>query len=126
MPLIKKVHKPLAVNPLAKPGPLATSPGPQPTQNLPTANVDTANVDTANINTGNGNQATPQSNWSGITTKLDWSNIKLRSVHEKAIVIAFNTDIVADMNRKLASGPGKFPPTAEQEIFLSELQHGVS
>ena len=39
MPLIKKVHKPLAVNPLAKPGPLATSPGPQPTQNLPTANI---------------------------------------------------------------------------------------
>jgi len=107
MPLIKKVHK--TVN----------SAGAKARVN--NATVDSTTVDTAPLTT-----STPplNANWSGAGTKLNWSGVKLRSVHEKAIVIAFNTDIVADMNRKLASGQGNLPPTNEQEKFLSELSHG--
>ena len=108
MPLIKKVHKTVS------------------NSQVPRSTVDTANVpvDTANTTRGDVNTPPVGANWSGAGTKLNWSGVKLRSVHEKAIVIAFNTDIVADMNRKLASGPGKLSPTDEQEKFLSELSHG--
>lgn len=108
MPLIKKVHKTVSNAQVSKPA------------------VDMANVPVDTANTARGDVNTPPigANWSGAGTKLNWSGVKLRSVHEKSIVIAFNTDIVADMNRKLAFGPGKVAPTDEQEKFLSELSHG--
>lgn len=129
MPLIKKVHKnnSRGVNSAQVSGAsVPNSPVPKSTVDTTHGNADTPPLTSAPLTTPQ--LDTPPlplgANWSGIGTKLDWSGTKLRAVHEKAIVIAFNTDIVADMNRKLAGGPGKFPPTPEQSMFLEELSRG--